>query len=327
MKTKQNKKKIFLRITLLCFLAFLFLSRIIFTSEINTVDKIIYDGISFYKNDVLTFCMKGITYLSSSFVILPLTFVLLFLLKNKKQKIGIICNIGGIVFLNQILKRILKRNRPNIYPLLIVSGYSFPSGHAMVSLAFYGFLTMLIYQQCTSKKRKRIAELATILLILLIGFSRIYLGVHYASDVIAGYLCAICYLFLFNKAYHAFILKKNIIKLIGSFKYAFRGIYSAFKRERNMKIHVSIMCLVILFGVVLKISYLEWIICIFCFALVIGSEMINTSLETVVDMAMPERNEKAKLAKDIAAGSVLVCAIASFLIGMLLFLPKLLLLF
>ncbi len=327
MKTKQKKKKIFLRITLLCFLAFLFLSRIIFTNEINTIDKIIYNGISFYKNAILTFCMKGITYLSSSFVILPLTFFLLVLLKNKKQKIGILCNVSGIVFLNQILKRILKRNRPNVCPLISVSGYSFPSGHAMVSVAFYGFLTLLVYKQLTSKKTKRKLLIGATLLILLIGYSRIYLGVHYASDVIAGYLCAIGYLFLFSKAYQAFSFKTNVIKLINSFKYAFTGIASAFKTERNMKIHISIMCLVILFGVVLKLSWIEWMICIVCFALVIGSEMTNTAIETIVDIAMPEKNEKAKLAKDIAAGSVLVCAIATFLIGVFLFLPKLLALF
>lgn len=321
--TLQKRKKLFLKIALFCFLAFLFLSKIIFTNEINTIDKNIYEGIIALKNDCLTLCMKIITSLSSSFVILPLTFLLLFFFKEKKQKAGIICNVGGIVFLNQILKRILKRNRPNICPLLAASGYSFPSGHAMVSVAFYGFLTLLLSKKVSSKKVKHFLVIGTISLIILIGFSRIYLGVHYASDVLAGYLCAICYLYLFNKAYQTFSLKKNCIKLIYSFKYAFTGILSAFKTERNMKIHVSIMCLVILFGVVLKISTLEWMICIFCFALVIGSEMMNTAIEKIVDIAMPEKNEKAKLAKDIAAGSVLVCAIASLLIGLLLFLPKL----
>ena len=100
--------------------------------------------------------------------------------------------------------------------------------------------------------------------------------------------------------------KKHIIN---SFKYAFNGIYSALKKERNLKIHFIIMILVIIAGIIFKISKFEWIICIILFSLVISLELINTAIETTVDIAMPEINEKAKIAKDVAAGSVLVVAI------------------
>ena len=113
--------------------------------------------------------------------------------------------------------------------------------------------------------------------------------------------------------------KKNILY---SFKYAFNGIISSIKKERNMKIHISIMILVILLGIILKIQKIEWIICIILFGLVISLEMINTSIEIVVDMVMPNKNENAKNAKDISAGAVLIVAITSLTIGLIIFIPK-----
>ena len=113
-------------------------------------------------------------------------------------------------------------------------------------------------------------------------------------------------------------------KLINSFKYAFTGIATSFKTERNMKIHVLIMTLVIIAGIVFKVSLLDWIILVIMFGLVISAELFNTALETIVDMITMEKNEKAKVAKDVAAGAVLVLAIASVVIGLIIFIPKIL---
>lgn len=111
-------------------------------------------------------------------------------------------------------------------------------------------------------------------------------------------------------------------KLINSFKYAFKGIVSALLSERNMKIHVNIMALVIIFGFILNISVGEWFVCIICFAIVISAEMFNTAFEQMVDIAMPEKDPRAKFVKDVAAGGVLVMAIASLVIGLIIFVPK-----
>lgn len=111
-------------------------------------------------------------------------------------------------------------------------------------------------------------------------------------------------------------------KLINSFKYAIQGILSSFKTERNMKIHIFIMILVIIAGFILKINKYEWIACILCFAIVISGELFNTAIETVVDMVMPYKNDKAKIAKDIAAGAVLTLAIGAAVIGVIIFVPK-----
>lgn len=117
---------------------------------------------------------------------------------------------------------------------------------------------------------------------------------------------------------------RKMKKIRNSFKYAIEGIWTSFKTERNMKIHIFIMILVIIAGIILKINKSEWIICIILFAIVIGSELFNTSIETIVDMVMPEKNEKAKIAKDVSAGAVLVVAIGAAIIGLVIFVPKIL---
>ena len=119
-------------------------------------------------------------------------------------------------------------------------------------------------------------------------------------------------------------MKTKTKKLINSFKYAIEGIISSFRTEQNMKIHVFIMIVVIILGIILKLSALEWIILTIVIALVISAELFNTTIETVVDMITKEKNEKAKLAKDVAAGAVLVLAIGSVIIGLIIFIPKIL---
>lgn len=111
-------------------------------------------------------------------------------------------------------------------------------------------------------------------------------------------------------------------KFLKGFKYAFEGILSALKSERNLKIHFIVMILVIVFGFVFEISKTEWIICIILFGIVISGELFNTAIETVVDMISLEKNDKAKKAKDVSAGAVLVLAIASVIIGLIIFIPK-----
>ena len=111
-------------------------------------------------------------------------------------------------------------------------------------------------------------------------------------------------------------------KFIKSFMYATQGIISGIKAEQNMKIHIIIVLLVVIFGVILKISRIEWIICITLFALVISLELMNTAIEKTVDLITLEKNQIAKIAKDTAAGAVLVAAIFSAIIGLIIFIPK-----
>ena len=116
--------------------------------------------------------------------------------------------------------------------------------------------------------------------------------------------------------------EKSIKRLINSFKYAIEGIIYAFKYEQNIIVHTLVMILVIILGITLKISILEWLICLILFGLVIATEMINTSIEAVVDLACEKKHPLAKIAKDTASGAVLVFALTAAISGLIIFLPK-----
>ncbi len=118
-------------------------------------------------------------------------------------------------------------------------------------------------------------------------------------------------------------IKENKLKnFIKSFKYAIDGICLSIKAERNVKIHIIIMFLVIIAGFIFKINKYEWIVCIVCFAIVIGGELFNTAIERIVNVIIPYKDDKAKNIKDISAGAVLVLAIGAFIIGLIIFVPK-----
>ena len=118
------------------------------------------------------------------------------------------------------------------------------------------------------------------------------------------------------------IVKVKTKKLANSFKYAFEGFITSFRTERILKLHILMMLVGILFGILLKINMYEWIICVILFSAVIAAELFNTAIETVVDIVMPYKNPKAKVAKDVAASAVLILAIGSVVVGGIIFLPK-----
>ena len=111
-------------------------------------------------------------------------------------------------------------------------------------------------------------------------------------------------------------------RLRGSFKYAFEGIIQTYKGEQNLKIHTFIAILVIVFGFFLKISAIEWYICLLLIGLVLMSEFFNTAIEYVVDLASPKIHPLAKAAKDTASAGVLMMSIMSAIVGASIFIPK-----
>lgn len=328
-------------IAFLCLIIVLMMLEDIFENEQVTLDMVVYRLVILnLRTEPLTVIMKVITNLSSAYVLIAIAIGSLLFIKNKKIGLCVTGNLVIATLLNQLLKYIIQRPRPEGYRLIAESGYSFPSGHSMVSMAFYGLIIYLIWKMVKNKRIKYVACGILGFLIPMIGFSRIYLGVHYASDVIGGFAISIVYLLLFTNMTRSILQlekeKKNIMKnkrkmvelrrkrkkLRNSFKYAFQGIEEAWKTEQNLKIHFMIMALVIIAGFIFKISLMEWMVCLLLFAIVISLELINTAIETTVDIAMPEINEKAKYAKDIAAGAVLFSAMISIIIGLIIFLPK-----
>ena len=115
--------------------------------------------------------------------------------------------------------------------------------------------------------------------------------------------------------------KKNKT-LKDSFLHAYEGIVYAMMKERNMHIHITMALLVIVFGIILELSYVEWLICLILIALVISLELINTSIEAVVDLVTTNDSALAKIAKDSAAGAVLFTSVVAAFIGVVIFLPK-----
>lgn len=114
--------------------------------------------------------------------------------------------------------------------------------------------------------------------------------------------------------------KKN--PLYKSFGYAFEGIFTGIQKERNMKIHCFVMICVIVSGCLFRISTLEWCICFILFGLILSLELVNTAVEAVVDLVTEEKKPLAKIAKDTAAGAVLIAAIMAAAAGLVIFIPK-----
>ena len=112
--------------------------------------------------------------------------------------------------------------------------------------------------------------------------------------------------------------------LYKSFGEAFQGIFNTIRTERNIKIHCAAAILVTIFGIWLQISKTEWMICFILFGLILALELVNTAVEATVDLFTEERKPLAKKAKDAAAGAVLIVAIFAAVIGILIFIPKLL---
>ena len=192
-----NKKIIWI-ILIICVVCFFLLAEDVFTHEIMIVDFVGYELISKYLiSDTLTPIMKCITLLGGASFLLTITFLLFIFLKNKKYSVCIGANLIIITIINQVLKVILQRPRPIEHRLINETGYSFPSGHSMISMAFYGYLIYLVYKHISNNYYKWFLIIILSLLILFIGVSRIYLGVHYVSDVIAGFAISIVYLIIF----------------------------------------------------------------------------------------------------------------------------------
>ena len=194
-------------ILFICLIGFLALAEDVFNKEIMKGDIIGYKMVStFLISDFATPIAKFITNFGGAIFLIILTILLLVVLKNKKVGLSICINLVVVTILNQLLKRLLQRPRPTEFRIIEETGYSFPSGHSMVSMAFYGYLIYLIYRFVKNKYLKWISIVLLSLLICLIGISRIYLGVHYTSDVLGGFLISISYLVIYISAFNKFFI-------------------------------------------------------------------------------------------------------------------------
>lgn len=192
-----------------CLLLFGFIAVNVYLENDFYSDGAIYDFISSsIMNDNMTTFMKIVTWFGGTLGIIIMCICSMCIIRNKKINISlVICLIAGTL-INSVLKNIFVRIRPNINPLVEETGYSFPSGHSMMSMVFYGYLIYLICKYIDNKKLKYVFVSLLLILIVSIGFTRIYLGVHYASDVVGGFVFGIFYLILYIE------ISKKIMKKI-----------------------------------------------------------------------------------------------------------------
>ena len=190
---KRNKEIII--ITILSII-FILLSIFVVTNKTISLDNNIHSYILSIRNNNLNNIFKIITNLGSASCLIIITISILLFIKNKKIGKNIIFHLLLALLLNQFTKIIFARPRPINISLIEESGYSFPSGHSMISLVFYGYIIYQVYKSNINKNLKLIINTLLIIIILLIGTSRIYLGVHYLTDVIGGFILALIYLLI-----------------------------------------------------------------------------------------------------------------------------------
>ncbi|MCK1992006.1 phosphatase PAP2 family protein [Peribacillus muralis] len=179
-------------VSVLALIGFSFMAFAVSANDYLNFDSKVMALIQGWESPLLTGIMKFFTYIGSTGSIIVLSlFILFFLYKVLKHRLELILFIvvmAGSPLLNVLVKLCFQRTRPDLHRLIEIGGYSFPSGHAMNAMSLYGILTFLLWRHIKARAGRIVLIVIGTMMILAIGISRIYLGVHYPSDIIAGYL-------------------------------------------------------------------------------------------------------------------------------------------
>ena len=191
---KKNIKWIFFAIALVMFVVLCILVE--FRNDIF-IDSAVYKILSKGISDNMTSVIKIFTFFGSAVAVISITVLALIFIKNKKYPLFMALDLVIITLLQLILKNCFARNRPVDINLIEETGYSFPSGHSLTAFTFYGLIIYFIYTSNMSLKAKKIMITVLALLILLVGISRIYLGVHFFTDVLGAFSFSAMYLIIY----------------------------------------------------------------------------------------------------------------------------------
>ena len=192
----MNKRKSFIILFTILFVITIILIK---TNIINSFDEYIYNLVTIKQTDILTNIFKIITtFGSTAFIISLCAFWLVFFIILKKKNKGILITSCLIIstIMNNVIKIIIRRPRPEVLKLVIEKTFSFPSGHMMASVSMYGFLLYLLLKSNLNKKIKWSIGIFLSILPIIIGVSRIYLGVHFASDILGASFISIVLLLI-----------------------------------------------------------------------------------------------------------------------------------
>ena len=185
-------------VSLLCAAGFGYLAMLVSDRKFMGFDLAVIQAIQGLENPLLTKMMVFFTTIGTGLpmIVIALTITLLLYLGlgHRREVILFIGVVLGSALLNAALKQIFKRARPMLHRIVEANGYSFPSGHSMAAFSLYGIAAFLLWKHTPAKWARVCLILASLFFILMIGISRIYLGVHYPSDVLGGYLASVCWL-------------------------------------------------------------------------------------------------------------------------------------
>ncbi|BAU28315.1 undecaprenyl-diphosphatase [Aneurinibacillus soli] len=177
---------------LLAAICFGIVAGLVSTHKIAYFDSMVISFIQGFESPTLTKVMKFFTFVgSTAFVGIISIVILIFLYKvlnHRLEMLLFMVVMAGTVILDQALKFSFHRERPTFHRLIEETGYSFPSGHSVEAFAMYGIVSFLLWRHIPARAGRTIIIIISVIMTLSIGISRIYLGVHYPSDVIGGYL-------------------------------------------------------------------------------------------------------------------------------------------
>jgi undecaprenyl-diphosphatase len=193
-----QKTNLKVRLTLAFYLSLLFvvcfgiLTVFVLGDKLTAFDMRWIERVQGLETPALTAIMKFFTFVGSTAVVMVMSAVILlvlyFGLRHRAEAVLFLAVMAGSGILNQAFKLSFHRLRPDFHRLIEITGYSFPSGHSMSAFAFYGILTFLLWRHVPSRPGRTLVILIGTAMTLAIGLSRVYLGVHYPSDVIGGFL-------------------------------------------------------------------------------------------------------------------------------------------
>lgn len=167
--------------------------------QLVTFDHLIMTYVQSFETDILTNIMIFFSYIGDTVPVIIISlasaFFLYRVLHHRRELFLLVITMIGSTLLNITFKVIFQRTRPEINQIVFEEGYSFPSGHSMAAFSLYGILTFLLWRHIKTRIGRGILLMVNSLMIVLIGLSRIYLGVHYPSDVIGAYAVSGFWLF------------------------------------------------------------------------------------------------------------------------------------
>ena len=216
---KRNKNILFITITSILIIAFIIFSFFMYKGSLDSFDLILYHKMVKYMSPTLTLIIKIITNIGGPLIVVGICAFMVFNPKIR-WKFGIMTTFGAILsfLVNWGIKLLFARERPTILPLVEEGSYSYPSGHAAVSVVMYLLLATYIYQNIKNKILKYILMVLCVVFPIIIGLSRVYLGTHYMTDIVGGWIIGLLMTLICYKLYKSLKIEGDKYeKILNSF--------------------------------------------------------------------------------------------------------------